>query len=545
VSLGIAPGSNIGIYSHNQPEWIIAEYACYAFGFTPIALYDTLGSGAVSFVIAHAEIKVVVCTMKLLANIASGETPELQLVVVTDGQPVQSGGARVMAMQSVEEVGSTSMPHTPPASGSVLATVMYTSGVAGSPKGVMLSHDNFIAEIAGVRAYENGLFSSADVHLSYLPLAHSFERCLLGVMISVGARIGFFSGSIESLTKDINCLKPSFLVGAPRVWQRMHDKIVEKMNKSWFERMFFTWGVSRKSQVRKSGENSAFEPILDRFIFSKTKQLLGGRVRFILSGAAPLDPKLAEFLGSCFCCPIIQGYGLTENLAGAFVTALGDKSTGHVGAPLPCVECKLIDVPGMEYWARDHVGEICLRGPTLFSGYYADEAKTREDLGEDGWFRTGDIGRFWPNGTMSVIDRKKNIFKLAQGEYIATEYLEQVYMRSALVQQIFVHGESTTNFVVAIVVPDPEVILPMAREMAIEGDLLQLCRNEAVKEQVLHMLEEQAKQANLHRFEYLKRIHLEPSPFTVENGLVAPTFKLLRLKIKEHYADVLRELCST
>jgi len=294
-------------------------------------------------------------------------------------------------------------------------------------------------------------------------------------------------------------------------------------------------------------KNGGTSPIWDMVLFSQTKAKLGGRVQWILSGSAPLDPKLADFLRTCFCCPVVQGYGLTENLAGATLTDVNDPTVGHVGTPMACNEIKLVDVPEMNYFSTDKPcprGEICLRGPNLFVGYYKDPEKTAEDLKADGWFHTGDVGRWNPNGTLSIIDRKKNIFKLSQGEYVAAEYLEAVFIRSPYVGQIFVYGDSLNSFLVAIVVPDFEVVKPMAVQLGFPNadNEEELCKNKKVEEIILKSMTDVGKEAALHGFEFPKTIYLEHQLFSEENNLLTPTFKLRRPNLKEHYQQIVNRL---
>jgi long-chain acyl-CoA synthetase len=275
----------------------------------------------------------------------------------------------------------------------------------------------------------------------------------------------------------------------------------------------------------------------DKILFSKTKARIGGRVRFILSGSAPLDPKLAEFLKICFCCDVLEGYGLTENSAGASITLMNDTQLGHVGAPLPCCEIKLLDVSEMGYSSSNNppTGEILLRGYNVFKGYYKAPDQTKEALEADGWFHTGDIGRWNPNGTLSIIDRKKNIFKLAQGEYVAVEYLEGVFIRSKYVLQIWVYGNSYKPKLIAFVVPDPDTVLPWAKENGLPENLESLANNEKLKKAIFDDLTQVGQEAKLHGFEYIKAIHLLAEPFSVDNDCMTPTFKLRRAALTKRF----------
>jgi long-chain acyl-CoA synthetase len=379
--------------------------------------------------------------------------------------------------------------------------------------------------------------------MSYLPLAHSFERAAAYSVLSFGGKVGFYQGNINELFNDIATLRPTYLVGAPRVWSRLYDKLTLTIQQGGgLKKKMFDMGFAAKKAALKKGGTT---PLWDKLVFSKTKARLGGRVRFILSGSAPLDPKLGEFLKICFCCNVLEGYGLTENFAGAFLTALDETQLGHVGRPLPCTEVKLLDVPEMNYSSSNtpQSGEVMLRGANVFKGYFKDPEKTKEALEADGWFHTGDIGKWNPNGTLSIIDRKKNIFKLAQGEYVAVEYLEGVYKRSQFVQQIWVYGNSYKRWLIAIVVPDPEYMALWAKQNGMEGqDYKTLVASDKVSQAILKDLDRVGKDAKLNGIEFVKAIHLTTDAFTVDNDQMTPTFKLRRVNLQKGYQKKIDEM---
>jgi len=280
-------------------------------------------------------------------------------------------------------------------------------------------------------------------------------------------------------------------------------------------------------------------------VFNKTKGRIGGKVKCIVSGAAPLDPKIQEFLTICFCCPVIQGYGLTETCACSTLQILTDTELGRVGPPISCLEIKLEDVPEMGYYSKDTPprGEVLFRGGNIFAGYYKDEEKTKEVLQEDGWFHSGDVGRWNSDGTLSIIDRKKNIFKLAQGEYVASEYLEAVYSRSRLVSQVFVYGDSFKTYLLCVVVPNFEVGKQWAKDKGIENVTNEaLVANPDFKKAVQESLVATGKEANLRGFEFFKNVILEVNSFTVENELMTPTFKLRRPNLTKKYKEALDKM---
>lgn len=570
-NLGIDPGDALGIYSINRPEWLITDLACHAYSFISVALYDTLGKNAVEHILNDSRIKIVVCSGERVSRMISitKVSQSLRIIISMDRitpeqiADAQSAGIQLFYFKDVELDGEKNPRHLVPPLPSDVTTIMYTSGTTGLPKGVEITHTNMIGELAGVS--QAGLsFTCEDVHFSYLPLAHCFERIVVHTALFCGFSIGFYQGVISKLFDDIKVLKPTFLVGAPRVWSRLHDKMWQAVNAKrasenklvsyiggvvW--RTLFRYAFEKKRLALRQGRRSA--RIWDILVFNKIRdRLVGGghhaRLRFILSGSAPLDPQIAEFLLICFCCPVLQGYGLTETSAGACVTDMRDCSVGHVGRPLSCNEIKLVDVPEMNYFANDNAGEIYIRGSNVFQAYHRDPQASIEALTSDEWLRTGDIGRINANGTISIVDRVKNLFKLEQGEYVAAEYLERIFQRSKFVSQIFVHGDSFKSWLVAVVIPNEEAVQTWARKHNIkEKSLPVLCRNEHLIQSILKDLHAIGKEAHLKNFEFLRAILLEPKSFTDENDMLTPTFKLRRHLIRQRYSAQFQKLyeCTT
>ena len=393
--------------------------------------------------------------------------------------------------------------------------------------------------------------NKGDVHLSYLPMAHVYEKICQATGLAAGSCMGFYQGDTTKLVEDIEVLKPTIFVGVPRVFQRIYDRILQQVSESmWHRRKIFEYAFATKSEALKKGEQT---PLLDTLVFNKIKEKLGGRVRLIVSGAAPLSTSLHEFLEVVFGCPVVQGYGLSETCASATVSdvSLWSKARGHVGYPTPCTEIRLESVPEMNYNVTDTPfarGEVCLRGPNIFSGYYKMPEQTllfflsvlsfllielflyysKECFTEDGFFKTGDVGQWNADGTLSIIDRKKNIFKLAQGEYVAAEKLEGVYVRSKYVGQIWVYGDSLRSWLVAIVVPDRETIIPWAKTALSTSDFAQICKNPETEKLILQDFKQYENETKLAGFERVKRLYLSPEEFTPENDLITPTMKLRR-----------------
>uniref|UniRef100_A0A672HBI6 Long-chain-fatty-acid--CoA ligase n=1 Tax=Salarias fasciatus TaxID=181472 RepID=A0A672HBI6_SALFA len=527
---GLQPNSDtfIGIFAQNRPEWIIGELACYTYSMVAVPLYDTLGPEALVFIIDQAEISTVLCDNQskaetLLQNREKGQTPVLKTIVVMDSfssELVERGtkcGVELVSMKDMEALGKSNHQKPIPPKPDDLSIVCFTSGTTGNPKGAMLTHENVVSDASIVPSTE-------DISISFLPLAHMFERI---VQVSCGARVGFFQGDIRLLPDDMKTLKPTIFPVVPRLLNRVYDRSGAK---SSFKKWLLNFAVERKYAEVKEGiirKNS----IWDKLIFHRVQESLGGRVRILVTGAAPISPPVLNFLRAALGCQIFEAYGQTECTAGCTFTLPGDATSGHVGVPLPCNHVKLVDVEEMNYFASNGEGEVCIKGKNVFKGYLKDPEKTAEALDEDGWLHTGDIGKWLQSGVLKIIDRKKNIFKLAQGEYIAPEKIENVYVRSEPVAQVFVHGDSLQSSLVAVVVPDPEVLPGFAKNLGCHGSIEELCKDK-VKKAIVSDLIKLGKEAGLKSFEQVKDVHLHPEQFTIENGLLTPTLKAKRAELK-------------
>jgi len=357
------------------------------------------------------------------------------------------------------------------------------------------------------------------------------------LMLHLGASIGYWRGDIKGLVDDIGALRPTLFCGVPRVFDRIYNGVIAKVDGgSGLKKALFHWGYKRKLHALDAGH--AYDkaaPFFDKLVFSKIKERLGGRVRLLVSGGAPLARHVEDFLRVTMCCRVVQGYGLTETCAASFI-AVPDvaEHAGTVGPPQPVLSMRLEAVPEMNYdpMAVPPRGEVCVKGPAVFTGYYKADDKTTEVLESDGWFHTGDIGELTPTGALRIIDRKKNIFKLSQGEYIAVEKVEGIYSRETAVEQIFVYGNSFESSLVAVVVPNVEAIRSWSSAGAAAAEL---CADPAVKAKMLEVMTATAKEGKLKGFELVRAVYLEPEPFAVENELLTPTFKLKRPQLQNKY----------
>ncbi|XP_039662542.1 long-chain-fatty-acid--CoA ligase 1a isoform X2 [Perca fluviatilis] len=545
----------VGIFSQNRPEWTISELACYTYSMVAVPLYDTLGTEAIGYIIDKATISTVICDVpqkaRLILDCVSGKGRTVKTIVVMepfDSELVTRGqecGIDILSLKEFEAMGEANLQKPVLPNPDDLALICFTSGTTGNPKGAMLTHGNVISNTAAfIRITEGKLRpSNKDVLISFLPLAHMFERVVECVILIHGARIGYFQGDIRLLMDDLKMLQPTVFPVVPRLLNRMFDKVFGQANtplKKWL----LDFAFRRKEAELKSGVVRK-DSMWDKLIFKKVQASLGGRVRLIITGAAPVSPTILTFLRAALGCQFYEGYGQTECTAGCSMTMPGDWTAGHVGPPLPCNAVKLVDVVEMNYLAANGEGEVCVKGPNVFKGYLKDPERTAEAIDQDGWLHTGDIGKWLPNGTLKITDRKKHIFKLAQGEYIAPEKIECVYSLSDPVAQIFVHGDSLQACLVGIVVPDPDFLPIWIKKKGIEGSYSELCKNKDVKNAILEDLLRLGKEAGLKSFEQVREIALHPELFSVQNGLLTPTLKAKRAELRSHFREQIDELYAT
>uniref|UniRef100_A0A452UD49 Arachidonate--CoA ligase n=1 Tax=Ursus maritimus TaxID=29073 RepID=A0A452UD49_URSMA len=512
-----APDQFIGIFAQNRPEWVIIEQGCFAYSMVVIPLYDTLGTEAITYIVNKAELSLVFVDKPekanlLLDGVENKLTPGLKIIVLMDSYGIdlldrgKRCGVEIISMKAME-----------------------------------VSHPSHFSDGCSSGHSGSNVVSSATTQSQLwlvISATHKRPRC---VMLCHGAKIGFFQGDIRLLMDDLKALQPTVFPVVPRLGE--FQGIFGQANTT-LKRWLLDFASKRKEAELRSGiirNNSLW----DRLIFHKIQSSLGGKVRLMVTGAAPVSATVLTFLRAALGCQFYEGYGQTECTAGCCVTMPGDWTAGHVGAPMPCNLIKLVDVEEMNYLASKGEGEVCVKGPNVFKGYLKDPAKTAEVLDKDGWLHTGDIGKWLPNGTLKIIDRKKHIFKLAQGEYIAPEKIENIYLRSEPVAQVFVHGESLQAFLIAIVVPDVETLCSWARKKGFEGSFEELCRNKDVKKAILEDMVRLGKDSGLKPFEQVKGISLHPELFSIDNGLLTPTMKAKRPELRNYFRSQIDELYST
>ncbi|KAL2890917.1 AMP-binding enzyme [Ceratocystis lukuohia] len=558
---GVEPNSiyGVGLWSQNRVEWQIAELAIVSQSLFSVSLYETLGPETTEYIINHAELPVLMCSLPHVPALLSLATriPTLKTIISLD--PLDAGeqtdmtmlsvlnniaashGIKIYDMRDVEAIGAQSgRPMRPPGPDDLI-TINYTSGTTGTPKGVVLTHRNAVSAITGARASDH--VKPGDTHISYLPLAHIYGRMVDTTALASGAKIGYFHGDVTALVDDMKLLKPSGFMSVPRLFNRFNSAL----RTATIEAPGVKGALSRKVIETKkanmklpNGKASNKHFLFDRIWTPKVTAALGlGRCSFMVSGSAQLDPDVQMFLRAALGNRFVQGYGLTESYAVATVQMSNDFTTGNIGAPTSCVEICLESVPDMEYLVSDKPnprGEILLRGPCIFSGYHKNPEETAKSIDADGWFHTGDIAEVDSLGRFKIVDRKKNVLKLAQGEYISPERIENVYMGSTnLIVSAFVHGDPVQSSLVGIFGVDPVTFAPFASKhlqrhiSPTDLPALRAALHEpVVRREMLKIFDHIGRKAKFNSFERVRSCHLALDPFTIDNDLLTPTLKLKR-----------------
>ncbi|CAK4082396.1 unnamed protein product [Aphanomyces euteiches] len=560
----------LSIYMKNRPEWAISQYTAQYCGGFAVAMYDTLGASSTEYILSQTLSPTVVCTsteLPTLFNVKKG-VATFKHVIVVDSEAISEVDAASAAEVGLTlytlyqlEVSGASHPLAPkPSSPSDIHCLIYTSGTTGNPKGVPISHTNMLTSYEGV--YESmgqgesaPAFHKGTTHVSYLPLAHVIEQEIHTVIILAQGSIAYYQGNTLKLIEDVALIRPILFFSVPRLLNKIYDKVVHGARaaggvKAWL----FDWALQSKLANLAHGERH--HSIFDKLVFSKVEQRLGlDRCRFLGTASAPLSNDVMDFFRVAVSCPVYEVYGQSETGGGATATHITDTIPGSIGLPLSCTEIKLVSVPDMGYNVTDTFhgegehrmavngrGEIWMRGPNIFSGYYKAPQLTEGAFDDEGWLLSGDIGVWTLDGRLKIVDRKKNIFKLSQGEYVAPEKIENILVTSQYVAQPFVYGDSLHAVLVAIIVPEEAPLVALATTLGVTGTLEQICANDHVVDALLKDLAAVCKKSKLHGFEIPKAIRLHTTPFSVDNDLLTPTFKLKRHEAKKAFMDEIDQL---
>ncbi|MGH9327390.1 MAG: AMP-dependent synthetase/ligase [Terriglobia bacterium] len=546
-TFGIRRGDRIALLSENRVEWTLTDYAALGLGAIDVPIYPTLPAADVRFILKDSGAKgIVVSTLEQLRKVQKCVAPGLEFVLVMDSTESSERGAYSWQKTVQRQLSETPEPEEAFRSKALqakpgdTATLIYTSGTMGAPKGVVLTHANIVSNIRACMPLFH--FGTRDRALSFLPLSHILERMIEYFLFWSGSTIAY-AESLESLPQNILDVRPTIMAVVPRVLEKVHGKIVEAVERSPKSRQrLFRWAVRvgwhHASQVlsRQSPSLSLRmkHAVLDALVSSKIRARLGGQIRYLISGAAPLSRELAEFFYA-MGLPVYEGYGLTETSPVISVNYPGAVKLGTVGRVIPEVEVRL-----GEDAAENNAGhEILVRGRNVSPGYYHREEENRQSFSE-GWFHTGDLGSLDSDGFLTLTGRKKNLMKTSGGKYISPEKLEGLFQGNPCIQQMVVLGDSR-HFVAALIVPNFDRLEAWARERGVPFE----AHEELVRRPEVHVfMQGQVDEAckNLAPFERIRQIGLLPNEFSVDSGELSPTQKVRRFVIEKRYHELIEEI---
>ncbi len=540
VSLGIGIEDRVAIASSTRLEWVLADFAVMCAGGATTTVYPSTTAGDVGYILSDSGSRVVFAEDDGQVEKVKSANPSGLLAIVTfDGS---ADGESVLSLDQLAERGRALLAEKPDAITDVvaqltpdhLATLIYTSGTTGRPKGVRLVNDNWTFEGASVDSIN--ILTADDMHYLWLPLSHVFGKVLLAIQLTVGFPTAV-DGNLDKIVENLAAIKPTFMAGAPRIFEKVRARVILTASAGGgIKAKIFGWGFANGLKVSRLRQSGGKVPahvglqykLADKLVFGKIRAVVGGRIRFFVSGSAPLSREVAEWFDAAGM-QILEGYGLTESSAASCVNMPFDYRIGTVGPPIPGMEAII---------AAD--GEILLRGPGVMRGYHNMTEETEEVLTADGWFHTGDIGEL-VDGYVKVTDRKKDLIKTSGGKYVAPQKIETVFKAvSPYASQILVHGEGR-KFVSALITLDEDTIGDWAQANGLGGKSVEeLSTDPAVRAMMSGYVDE--LNSKLERWETIKKFVILPRDLSVDDGELTPSMKVRRRAVEKMYKSELDAL---
>ena len=556
----------IGIFARNCTEWVVSDMACQMDSITTVTLYTTLGQDAFKYICEQTKIKTIMVSpdlVKLLCDYKQKfKLEQLSIAILFDmttdcdseaeKQKLKTAGFTVFSfkddlMKENKKINNSDLEISKP---DTIMTICYTSGTTGNPKGVMLCQRGLICVLETCLYAASIPLNEFSCHISFLPLAHIFERLVISSFMGKAAKVGFISGSVRTtLLEDMNLLGPTLLFTVPRILQTIRMKIFDGFNslKEWKKKIAYKAYHTKLENYKKYGIIT--HAIYDNLIFKKVRAMFGNRIKAILCASAPMPKELADDIKIFFSVPVIEGLGMTELSGSAFATNYHDLTNYTAGGVIGGAKMIIKSVPELGYSVNDVIdgikcpaGEICVKGPLVFKGYYKNDEENKKSFDKEGYFHTGDVGRLFPNygNGIKIIDRVKEIFKLSQGEYIIPSKLESIYLQSPFIQQIMVYGNSLMNNIIAIICPDQKHCAE-ALDISVE-DLTKNEESLELKNLILKDLLKLAIEASFNGLEKIKYAIITFEGFTVNNNCMTPTMKIIRKNVELRFKTNIDEI---
>ncbi len=548
ADLGVKAGDKIAIISENRPEWSLTDLAILSLRAVNVPIYTTQAVEQIRYILEDSGAKMLFISGKKLfkhAQIAVESVETIEKIVFFDDDYLLEGDSRAIKLSDIERRGKEADKIDSQAfenflekiSSDDLATIIYTSGTTGEPKGVLLTHENFVSNIVAI---SKGLpIKTTDRSLAVLPLSHIFERTVFYVLCTNGVAI-HYCAAFDQLASHLAEVKPTIMTAVPRLFEQVYHKIVKKGKAAGgWKTSLFNWALEIGQEYWEAKDTrKSISPLLSgkhalasKLVFSKWREGVGGSLRFFVSGGAPLSKKLSYAFWAAGI-PILQGYGMTE----ACVTCANrpeDSKVGSIGTPFDGIEMKI--------GAQD---EILIRGRNVMQGYYNKPEETAKALDAEGFYHTGDVGYADEDGHFYVTDRLKDLFKLSNGKYVAPLQVESLLKQSSLVSQAVVVGSGRKQ-VGALIVPDWETLKETLKDEGIkaEGSREELCENSYVIKRVQRDAVDLTRE--LSDYERVKRVYLLPREFSIDKGEMTPTLKIKRGVIDEKYEEAIDEICGS
>lgn len=544
ADLGVKPGDRVALLSENRPEWSIADLAILSLGAINVPIYTTQAVDQIRYIVTDAGVRAIfVSNRKLFKHAAPAlkGLDFLEKIIFFDAGVEKI--ERSTTLESLEQAGRQRAQNKPAAFDAYLkairpddlATIIYTSGTTGAPKGVMLTHANFLSNVLAITA---GLpIASTDVALSVLPLSHIFERTGFYIFCYNGVSV-YYTASFDQVGENLREVRPTIMTAVPRLFEKVYHRIVKKgLSQKGIKRKIFMRSLEigqRYAERKDKGGRvwpvlSLQQSMASRLVFSKWREGVGGRLRYFVSGGAPLSPALAHaFLAAGI--PILQGYGATETCI-VSANRPENNQVGSVGLPFEGIEISI---------AAD--GEILLRGPNVMRGYYGHPEESASVL-NDGWFATGDVGHVDKQGHLYITDRKKDLFKLSNGKYVAPQQIESLLKQSEFVSQVVVVGAGRKQ-PVALIVPEWEALKQALAEKGEEfpANRSKLANFPAAVKLVQSDISQLTR--DLADYERIRKIALLPDEFSIDKGELTPTLKVKRRVVDEKFRELIEGLYS-